>query len=193
MVARLLKDKGVEEFVDAARLSRGHSSGLRWELAGSLDPGNPASVSAATLAKWREEGVVTFLGECENIAKQYAQSHIAVLASYREGLPKSLIEAAASGRAVVTTNVPGCRDAIVPNETGLLVPVRDASALAAAVQRLAEDKALRQTMGQAGRRLAEREFDIREVQRLHLETYAVLLTRKQDTAKPKRIEPHLPE
>ena len=135
---------------------------------------------------------MTFLGECDDIAKQYAQSHIAVLASYREGLPKSLIEAAASGRAVVTTNVPGCRDAIVPDETGLLVPVRDAAALAAAVQRLAADNALRHAMGQAGRRFAERVFDIREVQRLHLETYAALLARKQRVA-PKRIEPRLPD
>ena len=115
-----------------------------------------------------------------------------MLASYREGLPKSLIEAAASGRAVVTTDVPGCRDAIVPNETGLLVPVQDAPALAAAVQRLAENDVLRQAMGQAGRRFAERVFDIREVQRLHLETYAALLARKGHT-QPKRIEPRLPE
>ncbi|HCN73459.1 MAG TPA: glycosyl transferase [Pusillimonas sp.] len=192
MVARLLKDKGVHEFVQAARLSQGHATGLQWKIAGSLDPGNPASVEAETLAQWREEGLVTFLGECDDIAKQYAQSHIAVLASYREGLPKSLIEAAASGRAVVTTNVPGCRDAIVPDETGLLVPVRDAAALAAAVQRLAADNALRHAMGQAGRRFAERVFDIREVQRLHLETYAALLARKQRVA-PKRIEPRLPD
>lgn len=192
MVARLLKDKGVEEFVEAARLSQAHPSGLKWKIAGSLDPGNPASISPETLAQWRAEGVVTFLGECNDIAQQYAQSHIAVLASYREGLPKSLIEAAASGRAVVTTDVPGCRDAIVPGETGLLVPVQDAQALAAAVQRLAENKTLRQTMGRAGRRFAKRIFDIREVQRLHLEIYSALLARDRH-AKPKRIEPHLSE
>ncbi len=192
MVSRLLKDKGVEEFVEAARLSQTHPLGVQWKIAGSLDPGNPASISPETLTQWRAEGVVTFLGECDNIAGQYAQSHIAVLASYREGLPKSLIEAAASGRAVVTTDVPGCRDAIVPNETGLLVPVQDAPALAAAVQRLAENDVLRQAMGQAGRRFAERVFDIREVQRLHLETYAALLARKGHT-QPKRIEPRLPE
>ncbi|MAK55147.1 MAG: glycosyl transferase [Pusillimonas sp.] len=192
MVSRLLKDKGVEEFVEAARSSKNHPSGLQWKIAGSLDPGNPASFSLETLAQWKEEGAVTFLGECDNIGQQYAQAHIAVLPSYREGLPKSLIEAAASGRAVVTTDVPGCRDAIVPDETGLLVPVKDASALAAAVQRLADDKALRQTMGLAGRRLAEQVFDIREVQRRHLESYAALLAR-EPAYPPKRIEPHLPD
>ena len=104
----------------------------------------------------------------------YAASHIAVLPSYREGLPKSLIEAAACGRAVVTTDVPGCRDAIEPDETGLLVPVRDPRALADAIARLAEDAALRQSMGAAGRALAEREFNIERVARIHVELYDTL-------------------
>ena len=121
--------------------------------------------------------MVECLGERTDIAELYQSSHIAVLPSYREGLPKSLIEAAASGRAVVTTDVPGCRDAIEPGETGVLVPARDAQALAEAVVRLAENPELRQQMGRAGRQLAERVFDIRLVQQAHLQLYESLLKR----------------
>ena len=175
MVSRLLTDKGVREFVDAARLSQGHSSGVRWVLVGSPDPGNPASVSAEEVQRWVNEGVIEWWGEQQNIADVYARTHIAVLPSYREGLPKSLIEAAACGRAVVTTDVPGCRDAIEPGHTGLLVPVRDARALMHAVTTLATDTGQRHAMGVAGRTLAEQAFDIQQVSRTHLTTYETLL------------------
>ena len=177
MVSRVLNDKGVNEFVEAARLTRGHPSGLRWVLAGSPDPGNPASVSAQTFESWKREGVVECLGERTDIAELYQHSHIAVLPSYREGLPKSLVEAAACGRAVVTTDVPGCRDAIEPGVTGVLVPAKDAGALAQAVAQLAEDTGLRQRMGQAGRRLAEQAFDIRLIQQAHVRLYDELSER----------------
>lgn len=176
MVARLLVDKGVREFVAAARLAAGHPSGLRWVLVGSPDKGNPASVADEELADWRREGVVECLGEQDDIASLYARSHIAVLPSYREGLPKSLIEAAACGRPIVTTDVPGCRDAIEPNITGLLVPARDAKALCKAVLQLAGDGALRRKLGAAGRLLAEREFDVRHVAQAHLDLYTSLMT-----------------
>ncbi|OWT58466.1 glycosyl transferase [Candidimonas nitroreducens] len=177
MAARLLADKGVREFVQAARLSAGHVSGLRWQLVGSPDPGNPATITDAELQQWSREATVQCLGQRSDIAALYAAAHIVVLPSYREGLPKSLVEAAACGRAVVTTDVPGCRDAIEPDVTGLLVPVRDAAALAAAVQRLAGDDALRRRFGAAGRGLAEREFDVRHVVRAHLNAYDALLGR----------------
>jgi glycosyltransferase involved in cell wall biosynthesis len=175
MASRLLIDKGVREFVEAARRTSGHPSGLRWTLAGSPDPGNPASIGEAELAGWQREGIVEFLGEREDIAVLYQQSHIVVLPSYREGLPKSLVEAAASGRAVVTTDVPGCRDAIEPGVSGLLVPAADAGALAEAVSRLADDAALRRQMAAAGHRLAEQEFDIRNIVAAHLALYEGLM------------------
>jgi len=175
MAARLLRDKGVLEFVDAARAAASDPSGLRWVLAGSPDPGNPASISMEQFERWRQEGVVQCLGERSDIADLYGQAHIAVLPSYREGLPKSLVEAAACGRAVVTTDVPGCRDAIEPDLSGLLVPARDAGALSQAVLRLAQDDDLRRKMGIEGRRLAEREFDIRKVAQAHLDIYETLL------------------
>jgi len=171
MAARLLADKGVNEFVAAARLAAGDASGLRWVLAGSPDPGNPASITQATFQQWREEGLVECLGERSDIARLYSEAHIVVLPSYREGLPKSLVEAAACGRAVVTTDVPGCRDAIEPGVSGLLVPPRDAGALARAVLDLAHDAGKRRAMGRAGRSLAEREFDIRKVVQAHLDLY----------------------
>ncbi|MGW9064771.1 glycosyltransferase family 4 protein [Achromobacter animicus] len=174
MVARLLRDKGVQEFVQAAKLLRERGVPVTMQLVGGLDAGNPTSATQADVDAWQQEGCVQALGERSDVAALYAAAHIAVLPSYREGLPKSLIEAAACGRAVVTTDVPGCRDAIEPNVTGLLVPVRDAAALADAIARLAQDAALRQAMGTAGRALAEREFDINQVARIHVALYDAL-------------------
>ncbi|WP_313067998.1 glycosyltransferase family 4 protein [Achromobacter animicus] len=174
MVARLLRDKGVQEFVQAAKLLRERGVPVTMQLVGGLDAGNPTSATQADVDAWQQDGCVQALGERSDVAALYAAAHIAVLPSYREGLPKSLIEAAACGRAVVTTDVPGCRDAIEPNVTGLLVPVRDAAALADAIARLAQDAALRQAMGMAGRALAEREFDINRVARIHVALYDAL-------------------
>ncbi|WP_191577980.1 MULTISPECIES: glycosyltransferase family 4 protein [Achromobacter] len=174
MVARLLRDKGVQEFVQAAKLLRERGVPVTMQLVGGLDAGNPTSATQADVDAWQQDGCVQALGERSDVAALYAAAHIAVLPSYREGLPKSLIEAAACGRAVVTTDVPGCRDAIEPNVTGLLVPVRDAAALADAIARLAQDAALRQAMGTAGRALAEREFDINQVARIHVALYDAL-------------------
>src|SRR5690606_12083439 len=139
LAARLLRDKGVGEFIEAARLSAARGDGVRWRLAGSLDLENPASVQPEELQAWQADGVVEYVGECDDVAGFYAQAHIVTLPSYREGLPKSLIEAAACGRPVVTTDVPGCRDAIEPDVSGLLVPARDGRALADAIGRLAAD------------------------------------------------------
>ncbi|CAB3650979.1 glycosyltransferase family 4 protein [Achromobacter pestifer] len=174
MVARLLRDKGVQEFVQAAQMLRQRDVPVTMQLVGGVDAGNPASATQDEVDAWKRDGAVQVLGERSDIADLYAASHIAVLPSYREGLPKSLIEAAACGRAVVTTDVPGCRDAIEPNETGLLVPVRDAQALADAIARLVDDTALRLSMGNAGRVLAEREFDIARVARIHVALYDAL-------------------
>lgn len=174
-VSRLLADKGIHEFAEAARLSSRRGDDIRWVLVGSPDPGNPASVLHTTVQGWHDEGVLEWLGERNDIAQRYQQAHIAVLPSYREGLPKSLVEAAASGRAVVTTDVPGCRDAIDPGVSGVLVPPRDATALADAVRALASDVSRRQAMGQAGRELAEREFGINRIVGKQLDVYEMLI------------------
>lgn len=174
MAARLLKDKGVVEFVEAARLLKSRGANARFWLAGAPDPDNPTSVTEDEVSAWGKVGLIEPLGFRKDVAAVFARSHLIVLPSYREGLPKVLIEAAACGRAVVTTDTPGCRDAIVPGETGLLVPPRDAPALADAIQSLLENPERRRQMGAAGRRLAEREYGIDQVIAAHLAIYRAL-------------------
>ena len=169
--SRLLCDKGIVEFVEAARILKRQGSPARFVLVGDAPKENPASVAQGLLDAWKAEGVVEFWGYRRDMPEVFAQSHIVVLPSYREGFPKALIEAAACGRAVVTTDVPGCRDAIRADETGRLVPVRDSAALAEAMRGLIEDRQLRLRMGIAGRKLAERAFSVEEVTRRHLEIY----------------------
>ena len=173
--ARLLRDKGIREFVEAARELKARGVAARFWLVGSTDPGNLTSISEDDVALWGKEGLVEILGYRGDIPDVFADSNIIVLPSYREGLPKALIEAAACGRAVVTTDVPGCRDAIEPDTTGLLVAVRDALALADAIQSLIEDPQRRKQMGASGRALAEREFSIERVVDAHLSIYEKLV------------------
>jgi glycosyltransferase involved in cell wall biosynthesis len=175
MAARLLKDKGVFEFVQAAQHLMRRNVAVEMRLIGSPDPGNPTSVSESDLKNWQQADVVTLLGYRSDIAEQYAAANIVCLPSYREGLPKSLVEAAACGRAVVTTDVPGCRDAITPDVTGVLVPVKDSVRLADALQSLIENPGLRQEMGLKGRRLAEEAFAIEKIVAQHIEIYRDLL------------------
>ena len=179
MASRLLRDKGVHEFVDAARLLRSKGIKAHFQLIGDLDHGNPESVTADSLQAWQEEGVVECMGFRSDIPELFSKAHIIALPSYREGLPKILIEAAACGRAVVTTDTPGCRDAIQPDLSGLLVPARDAVALAKALERLISDAKLRQQMGKAGRILAEKEFRIEKVVNSHLNIYRELYETSQ--------------
>lgn len=175
MAARLLRDKGVFEFVQAAQLLRQRSVSVEMRLIGSPDPGNPTSVSVHDIESWKQAGVVELLGYRTDIAEQYAAANIVCLPSYREGLPKSLVEAAACGRAVITTDVPGCRDAVTPNLTGTLVPVKDSVGLADALQSLIENPDLRQEMGLAGRKLAEEAFAIEKIVAQHIQIYRDLL------------------
>ena len=175
MASRLLKDKGVLEFVEAARLLHDQGIEVEMRLIGSPDPGNPTSVMRQEMEHWQNEGLVKLLGFRKDIAAQYADANVVCLPSYREGLPKSLVEAAACGRAVVTTDVPGCRDAITPGVTGLIVSVKDPLALADGIQTLIKDPELRISMGQAGRALAEEAFTIEKIVDQHMEIYRDLI------------------
>ena len=178
MAARLLRDKGVYEFTEAARILKQDAVRGRFLLVGDRDRASPSSVNESQLEAWREEGIVEILGFRSDIASIFAMSHIVVLPSYGEGLPKVLVEAAACGRPVVTTDIPGCREAIAPDQSGLLVPPRDARALADAIKQLIENADLRRRMGRAGRRFAERHFAIEDVIAKHLSTYKALLDGK---------------
>lgn len=176
LAARLLADKGVREFVQAARLLKQRGASARFCLVGTVDRANPTSLTDAELAQWASEGIVELWGHRSDMPLVLAAAQVVVLPSYYgEGLPKVLIEAAACGRAVVTTDHPGCRDAIVPGVTGILVPVRNAAALADALVGLINDPELCEAMGNAGRALAERAFDVRQVVAAHLRIYQELI------------------
>ena len=171
MACRLLKDKGVFEYIESARIIKQKLPNIEFELYGDIDIYNPASLTIDDIEKIKQDSFVKVYGFSDNIAKVFSDSNIVVLPSYREGLPKVLIEAAACGRAVVTTDVPGCRDAIEPNVTGLLCKVKDAKSLSEQVEKLILDKDLRNSMGKEGRKLAQHEFDINKVVEKHFSIY----------------------
>lgn len=134
----MLWDKGVRDFVEAAKTLREQGRDIGFVLAGTPDPGNPASIPESALREWQSAGIVDWVGHVEDMPKLFAAADIVALPSYREGLPKSMIEAAACGRPLIATDVPGCRSVVTNNVDGLPVPVRDATALADAIARLQE-------------------------------------------------------
>ncbi len=177
LASRLLAEKGVREFAEAARLLRQAGVDARFCLVGQTDPGNPASLDESTVKAWVSEGVVEWWGHRADMPAVLAASHVVVLPSYREGFPRVLIEAAACARPVVTTDVSGCRDAIEPDVSGLLVPPRDAAELANTMRSLISNSGRREAMGRAGRERAERLFDVDAVVRSHLDIYQELIER----------------
>ncbi len=177
-VGRLLRDKGINDFVSAARTLYKRGVHVRFRVVGDIDRGNPTALTDDELTILHQEGIVEFLGYRTDIAALYAQSHIACLPSFREGLPKALIEAAAAGRVVVTTDVPGCRDVVIPNVTGLLVPPGNPEELANALHWLIAHPRERLSMGVAGRGLAEREFALDRIISEHLDLFREITDRQ---------------
>ena len=175
LAARLLWDKGIAEYVEAARQLKAQGLPIRFLLAGAPDPGNPAAIPQATLDGWQAEGLIELLGQVSDMAALFATADMVVLPSYREGLPKSLIEAAACALPLVTTDVPGCREVVTHEVDGLLVPVKDAKALASAIERLHLDPVLARQLGLAARARALREFDEKIVISKTLAVYGELL------------------
>ena len=161
--SRLLKDKGVKEFVMAAKSVNKEFQRARFVIVGEPDFDNPSSVIQEEIDEWKQKGEVELWGHRENMNMVISQSTIVVLPSYREGLPKILIEASACGRAIITTDVPGCRDAIKKNITGILVPVQNQKELANKITYLLDRPELCMKMGLAGRKYAEECFDINKV------------------------------
>lgn len=173
--SRLLKDKGILEFIEAIKLLKLSKVNFKAYIAGDFDKGNPTSLTHEELNKYLKNTPIVFKGHIKNIAKLYSKSHIICLPSYREGFPKSLIEAAASGRPVVTTNVPGCRDAIIPNKSGYLVPAKNVEKLSKSLKKLILNPALRIKMGKENRKYAKKEFNINTVIEKHIKIYKSLL------------------
>jgi glycosyltransferase involved in cell wall biosynthesis len=174
-VGRLLDDKGIRVLVAAHRLLRAKGLAIDLLIAGTPDPANPASVPQVEAEAWGREAGVTWLGHVNDIATVWARAHIAVLPSRREGLPKSLLEAAACGRPMVATDVPGCREIAIAWQTGLLVAPDGPGALATAIEMLAETPDMRVRFGQAARRLAEERFASAAIGRAVVELYRRVL------------------
>lgn len=163
LVSRMLKDKGIRETVMAARELKRRGLKMQIWLVGAPDSGNPTSLSEKTLRLWHEEGCIRWLGHQSDVKAIWSKAHIAILPSYREGMPMALLEAAACGRPIVTTDVPGCNDLIEDGVSGFLVPHNDWIKLADAIEALASSAALRSRFGAAARRKVEAEFGQQEV------------------------------
>jgi glycosyltransferase involved in cell wall biosynthesis len=161
--ARLLWEKGVGEFVEAAQQIKKAGIISRFALVGDIDQGNPASVQVAQLREWEKEGVIELWGMKENMADVYAQASIVCLPSYREGLPKTLIEAAACGRPIVATDVPGCREVVRQGQNGLLVEARNVNELVEALSNLIKNPNIRTTMGACGREIAVEHYSAERI------------------------------
>jgi len=174
--SRMLGDKGIREFVEAARRLYQHNVDARFILVGPLDQANPSAISDQEMSVWTKEGLIEWWGKCSDMAEVYQQSHIVCLPSYREGLPKVLLEGAACGRPLVASNVPGCREIVRHGDNGLLVPSRDPIRLAEALLMLIENKPLRERMGRRSREIAVREFSLDKVNRETLAFYSDVLT-----------------
>jgi glycosyltransferase involved in cell wall biosynthesis len=174
-VGRLLADKGIHTLIEAHRLLRQRGSQVELLIAGTPDPANPASVSEQDAAAWSHEPGITRLGHVGDIGALWARTHIAVLPSRREGLPKSLLEAAACGRPMIATDVPGCREVVLTGKTGVLVPLDDPAALANAIETLAGSPELRARYGDAARRLAVERFSAEAIGRQTVDLYRRLV------------------
>jgi glycosyltransferase involved in cell wall biosynthesis len=174
-VGRLLADKGIHALIRAQRLLRQRGSNVELLIAGTPDPANPASLTAEEAAALNREPGVTWLGHVDDIAALWARAHIAALPSRREGLPMTLLEAAACGRPLVATDVPGCREIVRHGETGLLVPADDAAALADAIDKLARSPELRARYGTAARKLAVDRFSAAAIGRQTVDLYRSLM------------------
>lgn len=161
--ARMLWNKGIREFYEAARLLLGRGVQARFALIGKTDDASPSVISQKQLEDWVASGVLEWWGHCEHMPAVYRSASIVCLPSYREGIPKVLLEAAASGRAIVATDVPGCREIVRHQENGLLVPVKNPQALADALERLLSDPLLREVMGRRGREITVNNFSSSQI------------------------------
>ncbi len=176
---RLLRSKGIAELMEAARILHAKGNDIVIRVAGDVDPGNPASVTDDDLRRWKELPNVEWLGHRDDMERLYQEADVVALPSYREGTPKSLLEAAACGLPLITTDAPGCREIVRHGENGLLIPPKDAVALATALTRMCSDLELRTRMGAAGRKIVRSEFSEAIVLDRTLALYPTLTTSRK--------------
>lgn len=186
LASRLLWDKGVGEYVAALRQLRDQGRAIDGLLAGTPDPGNPAAVPESTIRGWVDEGLVTWLGHVDDMVGLLGSVDVVVLPSYREGLPRTLVEAAACGLPLITTDVPGCREVVSDGVDGLLVPVANSEALAQAIRRLQDNPEFARQLGAAARSKARAQFDERIVIQRTMAVYAELCDLPEASAESSR-------
>ncbi|PKL40268.1 MAG: glycosyltransferase family 1 protein [Candidatus Riflebacteria bacterium HGW-Riflebacteria-1] len=168
LIARLLRDKGIMEYIEAAASLRKVFPTARFQLLGPADP-SPSGLPLSAIERYTEAGVIEYLGATRDVRPFLQQAGVFVLPSYREGLPRTVVEAMATGRPIITTDAPGCRQTVREGENGFLVPVRDAGALAAAMRRFIENPHLIASMGEASRRRAVQNYNVHEINRAIIE------------------------
>ena len=166
LIARLLKEKGIVEYIEAARKVKKKYPETRFMLVGWSFDDNPTAIGQEQIEEWQKEGIVEIYCETDDVRPYIAKAAVYVLPSYREGTPRTVLEAMAMGRAVITTDVPGCRETVKNGVNGFLVPVKDSEALAEAMVRFIEEPDLIEKMGKESRRLAEERFDVYKVNRV---------------------------
>jgi len=173
LIARLIRQKGIAEYAEAARIVRGKHPDAVFRLLGPMDD-SPAAMPERRVREWAAEGAIEYAGETDDVRPYLAQTGVYVLPSYYgEGVPRSILEAMAMGRPVITTEWRGCRETVVPGENGYLVPPRDPAKLAEAMERFILEPERIERMGRKSREIAERKFDVREVNRIILETMGI--------------------
>lgn len=162
MIGRLLGDKGVREYAEAARRIRAVNPDARFRLVGWIDS-NPDAIAQSELDAWIADGTLEFLGKLDDVRPAIADSTVYVLPSYREGTPRTVLEAMAMGRPIITTDAPGCRETVIDGENGYLMPVKSVDALAEAMRRFIDNPDLAARMGQRSRQIAEDKYDVHKV------------------------------
>jgi glycosyltransferase involved in cell wall biosynthesis len=172
IVTRLLWQKGVQEFVEAAKIITEQFADVKFQIGGEIDPSHPDAISRDWIEEVTAQENIDFVGYIEDMPKKLQEIDIFVLPSYyREGVPRVLLEASATGKPIITTDSPGCREAVINNQTGKLVAPKDSKALAEAILELINDHEKRVQMGFAGRKVIEEEFDIRKITARYLDVY----------------------
>lgn len=172
LVARLIKDKGVMEYLQASRVLKQHYPDVSFMLVGPFDT-NPSGIKPEEIQTYINDGTIEYYGEQIDVRPFYQKCYAFVLPSYREGTPKSNLEAMACGRAIITTDAPGCRETVIDGKNGILVPIKDVDALVSAMTRLIDNKRLAESMGEASREMAEIQFDVRKVNQKICETMKI--------------------
>lgn len=172
LIARLLGDKGVREYVEAARELKKENPSAAFRLVGDLDT-NPDSISQSELDEWTNSDVIEYLGQLDDVRSAIAQSSVYVLPSYREGTPRTVLEAMAMGRPIITTDAPGCRETVIEGDNGFLVPVKDSLALADAMRRFIDQPDLIARMGKCSRELAVDKYDVHGVNKAIMEVMGI--------------------